>query len=151
MRRNLERALWHQERALFLNPNDDRSVCAMGEILVFTGRAIEAEEWVRRSMRLNPYHPPRYWTHLARSLFHQERFSEALDALDKIGRPRMDDHAYRVAAAARLGDAPASDRRITELRGAHPDFEPVSFVESLPYERDADRQALLGALETGGF
>jgi TolB-like protein len=26
-RRNLKKSLWHQERALFLNPNDDRSVC----------------------------------------------------------------------------------------------------------------------------
>ena len=37
-RGNLTRAMRHQERALFLNPNDDRSVCAMGELLTFAGR-----------------------------------------------------------------------------------------------------------------
>ena len=60
MRRNLQLAIRHQERGLFLNPNDDRSVCAMGEILSFAGRCEEAEGWVRKAMRLNPYHPPRW-------------------------------------------------------------------------------------------
>jgi adenylate cyclase len=46
---NIKRALRHQERSLFLNPNDDRTVCAMGEILAFAGRAEEAEQWVMKS------------------------------------------------------------------------------------------------------
>jgi TolB-like protein len=145
-RRNLKRSLWHQERALFLNPNDDRSVCSMGEILSFVGKHEEAEEWVRKSMRLNPYHPQRYWTHLARALFHLERFEEALGALEHIGRLRMDDHVYRVAASARLGDARALERNVAELRKAFPDFDPVTFAESLPYEHDSDRKAVLDAL-----
>ncbi|NIM02062.1 MAG: adenylate/guanylate cyclase domain-containing protein, partial [Acidobacteria bacterium] len=62
--------------------NDDRSVCAMGEILAFVGRHEEAEGWVRKAMQLNPYHPPRYWTHLGRALFHLERFEEAAGALE---------------------------------------------------------------------
>ena len=145
-RRNLKRSMWHQERALFLNPNDDRSVCSMGEILSFVGKHEEAEEWVRKSMKLNPYHPQRYWTHLARALFHLGRFEETLGALEHIGRLRMDDHAYRVAASARLGDARALERSVAELREAFPDFDPVTFVESLPYEHDSDRQAVLDAL-----
>jgi TolB-like protein/Tfp pilus assembly protein PilF len=122
-RRDLKRSLWHNERALFLNPNDDRSVCAMGEILTFVGRHEEAEDWVRNSMRLNPYHPPRYWTHLGRLLFHLERFEEALDALDNIPRPRNDDLAYRVAASARGGDTLALQRNVAALREAIPGFE----------------------------
>jgi adenylate cyclase len=56
-RGNLKESLRHQERGLFLNPNDDRLVCAMGEILSFLGRYEEAEGWVRKAMQLNPYHP----------------------------------------------------------------------------------------------
>jgi TolB-like protein len=51
MRRNLQRAIRYQEQGLFLNPNDDRSVCAMGELLSFAGRSEEAEGWVRKAMR----------------------------------------------------------------------------------------------------
>ena len=145
-RGDLRRSLWHQERALFLNPNDDRSVCSMGEILTFAGRAEEGEAWVRKSIRLNPYHPQRYWSHLARSLFHQERFDEALSVLDQIGRPRVDDLAYSVAASVRTGDQEKIERCIEALRVAFADFDPKSFVDGLPYERAQDRELVLGAL-----
>jgi TolB-like protein len=145
-RQNLKRSMWHQERALFLNPNDDRSVCSMGEILSFLGEHNEAEEWVRKSMKLNPYHPQRYWTHLARPLFHLGRFEETLTALERIGRLRMDDHVYRVAASARLGDARVLERSIAEMREAFPDLDAIRFAESLPYEHAKDRQAIVDAI-----
>jgi len=146
---NIKRALWHQERSLFLNPNDDRTVCAQGEILAFAGRAEEAEQWVRKSMRLNPYHPPRYWTHLARALLHQQRFDEALDALEHVGKARLDDLAYRVAAAAALGDRDAVALNVAQLLDQFPDFDSAAFAISQPYEYEAYRQALLELLAAG--
>jgi adenylate cyclase len=149
-RRNLKQSQWHQERALLLNPNDDRSVCSMGEILSFVGRHEEAEEWVRKSMKLNPYHPQRYWTHLARPLFHLGKYQAALDALGNISQLRIDDHTYRVAANARIGDAAALELACAELRDANPEFDSVTYVESLPYERSRDRQDILDALQLAG-
>jgi adenylate cyclase len=145
--KDLKRSLWHQERALFLNPNDDRSVCSMGEILTYLGRSGEGEEWVRKSMQLNPYHPQRYWTHLARALFHLERLAEALEALEHIGQLRRDDHGYRVAASARLGDAALVARNVGELREAYPEFDATAFVADLPYERESDRELIRVALK----
>jgi TolB-like protein/Tfp pilus assembly protein PilF len=145
-RGNLKRALWHQERALFLNPNDDRSVCSMGEILSYLGRHQEAEQWVRNSMKLNPYHPQRYWTHLARPLFHLGRYQEALEALDRVGRLRADDHAYRVASLARIGDADICKMAVADLLKEVPDFNVDEFAESLPYDQARDRQTLVDAL-----
>jgi len=146
---DIKRALWHQERSLFLNPNDDRTVCAMGEILAFAGRAEEAEQWVRKSMRLNPYHPPRYWTHLARAFVHLQRYEDALDALEHVGKARLDDLAYRVAVSAALEDADAVVLHVTQLLDKFPDFTPTSFVKSQPYEDEAYRQALLELLIAG--
>lgn len=148
-RGNLERAVWHQERALFLNPNDDRTVCSMGEILAFLGRAEEAEGWVRRSMRLNPYHSPRYWTHLGRALFHLGRYRDALAAFDKVGKARKDDLAYRLAASVRSKDPDAVEQTARELRKRFPDFDPIKFAGSLPYQRQQDREALLEPLSSG--
>jgi adenylate cyclase len=147
---NIKRALWHQERSLFLNPNDDRTVCAMGEILAFAGHAEEAEQWVKKSMRLNPYHPPRYWTHLARTLFHQQRFEEALDSLEQVGKERLDDLAYRVAASVALEDTDAVRVNVAQLLDRFPDFEPTSFIKSQPYDKETYRQELLDFL-TAGF
>jgi adenylate cyclase len=146
LRRNLELAVRHQERGLFLNPNDDRSVCAMGEFLSFWGRSEEAEGWIRKAMKLNPYHPPRYWSHLARVLFHLGRHEEALEALKNIRAPRVRERAFQVAASYALGKPAAIEKSVTTLRSTRPDFDPERFVSALPYDADADRQALLDAL-----
>jgi TolB-like protein/DNA-binding SARP family transcriptional activator len=150
-RGDLRRSLHHQERALSLNPNDDRSVCSMGEILTFAGRPKEAEEWVRQSLRLNPYHPQRYWTHLARALLHLERFDEALSTFDKIGRPRIDDLAYSVAASMRIGEPSNIQRTINALLTTFPEFDAASFIDSLPYERPQDRDLVRCALEAANL
>jgi adenylate cyclase len=150
-RGDLQRSLHHQNRALFLNPNDDRSVCSMGEILTFAGRPKEAEEWVRQSLRLNPYHPQRYWTHLARALLHLDRFDEALSVFDKIGRPRIDDLAYSVAASIGIGEPSNIERTVNALVIAFPGFDAASFVDGLPYERAQDRDLVLCALEAAGL
>ena len=150
-RGDLRRSLHHQERALFLNPNDDRSVCSMGEILTFAGRPKEGEEWVRQSLRLNPYHPQRYWTHLARALLHLERFDEALRVFDKIGRPRIDDLAYSVVASMKVAEPSNIKRTIDALLIAFPEFDAASFVDGLPYERTQDRDLVLCALESANL
>jgi len=150
-RGNLPRSLQHQERALFLNPNDDRSVCSMGEILCYAGRHEEAEQWVRKAMQLNPYHPQRYWTHLARALFHLSRFAEACAVLEQIGRPRKDDFAYAVAASVRAGNGEAVQRNVDALRVGVADFDAATFVAALPYKRAADRNLLRDALAEAGL
>jgi adenylate cyclase len=147
LRRNLELAVRHQERGLFLNPNDDRSVCAMGEFLSYWGRSEEAEGWIRKAMRLNPYHPPRYWSHLARVWFHLGRFQESLDALKNIRAPRVRELALRVASSHGLDDPELVRQSVQALREAKPGFTAERFVSALPYDANADRQSLIDALE----
>jgi TolB-like protein/Tfp pilus assembly protein PilF len=146
MRRDLQLAIRHQERGLFLNPNDDRSVCAMGEILSFAGRSEEAEGWIRKAMRLNPYHPPRYWSHLGRALFHQDRYGDALDALQNVTAPRARELAFQVAAASLLGDANEITKQVAAFGKVAPNFDVERFVASLPYADDHDRATLRNAL-----
>ena len=100
---------------------------------------------MRQAMQLNPYHPPRYWTHLARALFYQGRFKETLEVLDNLTRPRPDDLAYRIAANVRRGDEGAV-HGLAELRAACPGFDVAAFVASLGYEREEDARALLAPL-----
>ena len=145
-RHDLAKALSHQERALQLNPNDDRSACGMGEILCYAGRAEEAIPWVRKAMRLNPYHPDAYWFHLARAHFHASEPVEARDALTHVVHPRVRDLALRIAVAVVLGESADVERGVEALRQAAPNFDVEGFVRGLPYEREADRAALLDPL-----
>ena len=64
----LTMARYHQERALVLNPNYDLVVVQQGELLTWLGNPQEGIEWIRKAMRLNPHHPERFWSHLARPI-----------------------------------------------------------------------------------
>ncbi|MDP6581157.1 MAG: BTAD domain-containing putative transcriptional regulator [Vicinamibacterales bacterium] len=150
IRHDLIRARSHQERAVLLNPNDDRIVCAMGTLLVLEGRAGEAEAWIRKAMRLNPYHHEAFWFHLGRALFHAERHAEAWTALGKITRPRLREAAYRVAIAARLGHPHEIQRAVDALRVCDPGFDAERWASAQPFQRLDDRAALCDALQSAG-
>jgi hypothetical protein len=70
--------------------------------------------------------------------------------LEHVGKSRIDDLAYRVAASAALEDTDAVVLHVTQLLEEFPDFTPTRFVKSQPYEDEAYRQALLESL-TAGF
>ena len=146
LRRDLARSQSHQDRALLLNAHADRSVCAMGEILILRGRPQEAEPWVRKAMRLNPYHPESYWFHLGRSLFHAGRLDDAREAFGRITQPRTRDLVYWLAASEGPSHREARDR----LLEMEPGFDAESFVSSLPYEREDEPARLLAALVARG-
>ena len=103
---------------------------------------------ISNSMKLNPYHPQRYWSHLARALLHLERYGEALDILDRIGRPRSDDLVYAIVASTRLGDGQLTQKALDTLRTALPDFDAEAFAKTLPYERAEDSDLILDALRS---
>lgn len=99
-------------------------------------------------MRLNPYHPQRYWTHLARALFHAGNYEDALSALANITKPRIDDHVYGIVANQMLGNVDASCERVAELMRRFPEFDVSAFIESLPYTDPVYRQAVAKPLES---
>jgi adenylate cyclase len=142
-----DRAAYHQERALGLNPNNDLILVQQGELLTWLGRPEDGIEWIRKAMRLNPYHPERYWNHLGRALFVARRYAEAVEAFSRIGKPDHTHHAFRAAALAQLGDATAATAHAQEVLRREPEFTVESYLSTLHYRQDEDRvhhrQALL--------
>ena len=61
-------------------PNNDLIVVQQGELLTWLGRPEEGIEWIRKAMRLNPYHPERFWNHLGRAYYVARRYAEAVEA-----------------------------------------------------------------------
>jgi adenylate cyclase len=144
-----EKALFHQERALELNPNDDLVVVQQGEILTWLGRPDEGIAWIEKAMRLNPCHPERFWNHLGRALFVARRYPEALSAFSHIATPILSHYAFLAACAAQLGDGAAARRYGAEVRKRDPDFCVEAFLATLHYKRAEDvahhRAALIAA------
>jgi adenylate cyclase len=149
VRRDHDKALFHQERALELNPNDDLVVVQQGEILTWVGRADEGIGWIEKAMRLNPCHPERYWNHLGRAYFVAHRYHEAISAFSRIATPILQQYAFMAACAAQLGDAAAASRYAAEVRKRDPDFCAQAFLFTLHYKREEDiahhRAALVAA------
>lgn len=146
-----DKAKYHQERAIGLNPNDDLIVVQQGELLTWQGRPEEGIEWILKAMRLNPYHPERFWNHLGRAYFVARRYAEAVDAFRRIQSPDHTHMAFIAAASARLGDDDSLQRAVAEVRRRDPSFSVSSYMETLHYARDEDREHHRDCLLAAGF
>ena len=144
-----DKAVYHQGRALELSPNYDLVVVQHGEILTWIGRPEEGIEWIRKAMRINPYHPERFWNHLGRAQYVARAYPDAIQSFSRITSPDHTHYAFLAAAAAQMGDdAGAATYRRSVLSKA-PDFTVGAYLATLHYKRDTDlehhREGLLRA------
>jgi adenylate cyclase len=69
-------------------------------LLTWLGRPEEGIEWVRRAMRLNPYHPERFWSHLGRAQYTARTYADAIASFSKLTAPDHTHHAFLAASSA---------------------------------------------------
>jgi len=134
-----DKAAYHQERALALNPNYDLVVVQQGELLTWLGRPDEGIDWIKKAMRLNPYHPERFWSHLGRACYSAEKYTEAADAFSRITRPDHTHHAFLAATFAQMGNAVAAATHAAEVLKREPTFSVAAHLTTQHYKREADR------------
>ena len=134
-----DKAMYHQERALSLNPNDDLVVVQQGEILTWMGRAEEGIEWIQKAMRLNPYHPERFWNHLGRAYFVARRYAEAVEAFKRIAAPVVGQLAFLAACHAQMDDESAASKHVHEVLKQELAFSVEPHLDTLHYKQDGDR------------
>ena len=141
-----DKALYHQERALALNPNDDLIAVQQGEVLTWIGQAEEGIEWIQKAMRLNPYHPETFWSHLGRAYFVARRYGEAVKAFQRRSRTGQTHCAFLAACYAQLGDAAAAKGATQELLQRAPNFSIERFIATQHYKHESDREHHRAAL-----
>jgi len=145
-----DKAAYHQERALSLNPNSDLIVVQQGEILTWLGRPEEGIEWVRRAMRLNPYHPERFWGHLGRGQYGARAYGDALGSFSKLTAPDFGHHAFMAASLGQLGNRVAAGAHAREVIEREPAFSAKTFLNTLHYRQTADAEHVReGILKAG--
>jgi adenylate cyclase len=137
---NHDKAFYHQQRALSLNPNDDLVVVQQGELLTWLGQPEEGLQWIEKAMRLNPYHPERFWNHLGRAHFVAHRYGDAISAFGHITAPDQFHHAFLAACHARLGDEVSAGTHATEVLRRDPSFTIDSYLKTLHYKQAKDRK-----------
>ena len=146
LHRDHDKALYHQERALALNPNDDLIVVQQGEVLTWIGQADEGIDWIQKAMRLNPFHPERFWSHLGRAYFVARRYDEAIKSYQHISRMDQSHWSFIAASHAQLGDAAASKAASEEVLNRAPDFSVGRFIATQHYKHESDREHHRAAL-----
>ena len=135
-----DKAAYHQERALALNPNYDLIVVQQGELLTWLGRPEEGIDWIRKAMRLNPYHPERFWNHLGRACYCAEKYADAAEAFSRITRPDHSHHAFLAATFAQMGNAVAAAAHAAEVLKRAPEFSVAAYLATQHYKFEVDRQ-----------
>jgi adenylate cyclase len=93
-------------KAMALAPNDPDNYLSKARILNATGQAAEAEESLRWAMRLDPLYSPEYLRVLAVSLFHQQRYEEAVSTVERLVAQKtdvQDDYITLIASLGHLG------------------------------------------------
>ena len=147
-----DKAVYHQQRALALNPNDDLIVVQQGEILTWLGQGEEGIEWIRKAMRLNPYHPERFWFHLARAQFVAQHYADAVESLRHITAPDGLHHALLAACYAQLSDAEHATVHAAEVIKRIPGFSIRRHcLPMLHYRRETDLAHHVEALRKAGL
>jgi adenylate cyclase len=146
-----DKAIYHQERALSLNPNSDLIVVQQGELLTWLGRPEEGIEWVQRAMRLNPYHPERFWSHLGRAQYTAHSYADAIESYSKLTAPDYAHHAFLAAASAQLGNRTAASAHAREALQRLPAFTIGKFLKTLHYRQPADSEHVREGLAKAGL
>ncbi len=148
-RGEFDKASYHQGRALSLNPNDDLIVVQQGEILTWLGQPEQGIEWIEKAMRLNPYHPERFWGHLGRAQYMARQYSEATDSFKRISVPDSTHHSFFAVSYAQLGDNAAAKTHSEVVLKQEPGFTVSNYLATLHYNRESDlehhREGLLKA------
>jgi adenylate cyclase len=146
-----DKSAYHQERALELSPNYDLVVVQQGEILTWLGRPEEGIDWIRRAMRLNPYHPERFWSHLGRAQYTARHYADAIQSFSKLAAPNQMHHAFMAASAAQLGDATAAAAHARAVLEQAPGFTAESFLATLHFKQASDIEHVREGLKKAGL
>ncbi len=146
-----DKAAYHQDRALGLNPNSDLIVVQQGELLTWLGRPAEGIEWIRRAMRLNPYHPERFWSHLGRAQYSGRDYADAIESFSKLTAPDQTHHAFLAASSAQLGNRVAAAAHAHEVLARQQNFTVGAFLQTLHYQQPSDAEHVREGLLKAGL
>jgi len=140
------------ERAVEINPNMAEG--RYGMVLAHAGRAREAIAWLKRVMRLDPYHRPIVLSYLANAYF---LAGETLASVEtsRVAAARMPNviqtHIWHAAGAAQLGLADEAAQAAAHATRLRPELTASEFVRLLRLANSADAERLSAALVKAGL
>jgi adenylate cyclase len=102
-------------------------------------------------MRLNPYHPQRFWSHLGRAQYTARLYADAIQSFSKLTAPDHSHHAFLAASLAQLGNRTAAGAHVQEVLQREPTFTAEAFLDTLHYQQRSDKEHLRDGLVVTGL
>ena len=148
--RNYEKAEFHFQRGMELNPNNAYIVAKSAEFYNYLGDGERSLELLARALRLDPFLPDYCRQEAVVAQYVLARHAEALAANAELARPTRRTAAYAAAAAARCPGRDAGPAA-RELLRIDPDFRIKSFVRDEPFKDRRYRERLIADLTAAGL
>ena len=152
-----EKAIAESERAVFLNPNNEKGYMNLATSLIVAGRSQEAIPLLKKSMRLSPLSQ----THASMCLFRLGRayrmmgqYEDALSALKKAANIRPDMWAIQVELAAtyiHLGREEEARVAADKVLRIVPKFSLERFAKRIQTKDQAEKERYIDALRQAGL
>jgi len=154
MKRQHEKAIAAQERALALAPNYFGSLLWLGLVLSNAGRPQEAIPLFKRAIRLNPLDPSFGLYGLGTAYMYMERHEEAITVLKKVLNYRPDFLAAHVRLAgcyAALGREEEAHAEVAEVLRLNPKFSVKKTAKTSAIRDKAVKERYIDALRKAGL
>ena len=150
MLRQYDLAGVHYDRAVALNPNDVIASMLRGLWLTYMGRGEEALRSLDADFRHDPFPPTWYWELRGLALFQTRRYTDAIEAYQRMDLRYWWTHCYVAACHAYLGQTESAHHEIASALALKSDIS-VQDLERAEYWRDpADLEHLKhGVLKAG--
>jgi tetratricopeptide (TPR) repeat protein len=116
------------ERAIALNPSNADALGNMGQRLHFAGNE-QGIAFVRKAMKLDPFHPPWFYFTIADHHFDKGEYEEALVAARKIDLPDLFwTHIFLAGIYAESDRQSEAESALRELIRLYPGFTTVELT-----------------------
>ena len=154
LKRQYEKAIAEDEKAIALNPNGADVHAHLGMTLNYMGRPEEAIASLKKAIRLNPIPPNWYLFSLGDGYRLTEQYEEAIAAYKRVLHSNPDDMLSLMGLAAtyslsgREAEARAAAAQILRIETK---FSLESLAKTLPFKNQADLELLIGALSKAGL
>lgn len=156
--RRYDEATAEAKRAIALDPNDPLGYMALADVLIFTGHAVQAEELIRRSIRLDPQGTSSYLLVLGKAQLASGKVDDALRSLEQATQLFPDNRLAWMALISAYGSTNQKEKAsgaISTLNDLQQRDKLVSFTissarEHWPFKEERDRQRFLDSLRKAG-
>lgn len=148
--RDFDKAEYHFQQCIALNPNHAYIVGRMGELYNFLGDGEKALEYQNRAKKLDPLLPA-YCRELEAVAYYVLRnYHDTVSVVSQLLHKSQRSCAYQVAALSHLDDVTDLSKAVEELLISNPNFSIRNFLETEFYkDEDIPRQLAIDLKKAG--